>query len=112
MNLARVVQQLDTEASVSFVAVGNSMTPRIQSGERVTVRRLEPDEPVSKGDVVLARVNGRYYLHLVSALNGGRVQISNNKGRVNGWTPRRNVLALYVKDGSGVGDATDKAIDQ
>lgn len=60
------------------------MSPLIKSGQEV---RLEPlrNAPIEKGDIVLARVHGQVYLHLVSAVQGDRVQISNNKGRVNGW---------------------------
>lgn len=52
---------------------------------------------LKKGQIVLARVSGRLYLHLISALEGERVQISNNKGHVNGWTPRSQVLARLVE---------------
>jgi hypothetical protein len=37
------------------------------------------------GDIVLVRVNGRVYLHLIKAVGGGRFLIGNNKGGVNGW---------------------------
>jgi hypothetical protein len=46
------------------------------------------------GDIVLARVAGAVYLHLVSALANGRVQISNNRGRVNGWTGPDRVFGI------------------
>jgi hypothetical protein len=36
--------------------------------------------------VVLCKVHGTYYLHLITAKDGQRFQISNNKGHVNGWT--------------------------
>lgn len=52
--------------------------------------------PPHKGQVVLTKVAGRQYLHLVSAVNGGLVQISNAKGRVNGWTLLKNVFGLCV----------------
>jgi len=68
------------------------MTPRVESGTEVTVAPLS-SQP-QKGDVVLARVKGRWMLHLVSGLsqNGQRVQISNNHGRVNGWTAASNIV--------------------
>jgi hypothetical protein len=36
------------------------------------------------------------YLHLVSAVDpgGGRVRISNNRGRVNGWTSQAKVFGI------------------
>lgn len=50
------------------------------------------------GDIVLARVAGTVYLHLVSALDHARrrVQISNNRGRVNGWTGHDRVFGICV----------------
>jgi hypothetical protein len=45
---------------------------------------------------VLARVAGTVYLHLVSAVNADRVQISNNRGRVNGWTNHALVYGICV----------------
>ena len=43
-----------------------------------------------------SRVAGTTYLHLVSAVDAGtgRVQISNNRGRVNGWTSRDKVYGI------------------
>jgi phage repressor protein C with HTH and peptisase S24 domain len=85
---------MDTMASrvsagetVSFRPHGNSMTPRIMSGQRVTVEPVD-GTTVAVGDVVLARVCGVVRLHKVSAINAakGRVQISNNHGHINGWT--------------------------
>jgi hypothetical protein len=48
------------------------------------------------GDIVLARVAGSIYRHLVSAVDAGtgRVQISNNRGRVNGWTNHAKIYGI------------------
>jgi phenylalanyl-tRNA synthetase beta chain len=35
--------------------------------------------------IVLCKVNGSEYLHLIKATNGKRFQIGNNRGRINGW---------------------------
>jgi hypothetical protein len=60
------------------------MTGKIESGQLCTV---EPTELTSLkvGDIVLCKVNGREYLHLVKAIQGPRFQIGNNRGRINGW---------------------------
>lgn len=71
---------------------GNSMTPRIKSGQKVRLVPLTGDP--DKGDVVLVKVNGRTVLHLVTAVSYGRFQISNNHGHVNGWANRS---AVYGK---------------
>ena len=44
------------------------------------------------------RVAGTVYLHLVSAIDHAakRVQISNNRGRINGWTSHDRVFGLCV----------------
>lgn len=74
-------------ATVLVRGTGNSMTPLIKSGEVVEVA---PATEVKKGDIVLAKVNGRVYLHKVSAIkqrkNSTLFQISNNHGHINGWT--------------------------
>jgi len=86
------IEKLQKGETVQFRPRGNSMVPKIKSGQMVTV------EPVygfviRKGDIVLCKVKGKQWLHLVSALAFGdsRVQISNNKGHVNGWTTRDKV---------------------
>ena len=70
--------------TVSFRPRGSSMRGKIESGQLCTV---EPVDAASLrvGDVVLCRVKGREYLHLVKAIQGGRFLIGNNRGRVNGW---------------------------
>ena len=60
------------------------MRGRIEDGQIV---RLEPAVATGlrTGDVVLVRVHGHIYLHLIRALDGSRFQIGNNRGRINGW---------------------------
>ena len=79
--------------TVQFRPTGSSMVPLIRSRQTVTVSPVDP-ATVEVGDIVLCRVAGATYLHLVSAVDpgAGRVQISNNRGRVNGWT---NHARLY-----------------
>lgn len=78
------IEKLRAGETVSFRPRGNSMRPRIESGQLCTVEPVQA-EALSKGDIVLCKVKGAQYLHLVSAIQGPRVQISNNKGHVNGW---------------------------
>jgi SOS-response transcriptional repressor LexA len=61
------------------------MTGKVDDGDLVTVQPVTP-ESLEVGDVVLCKVHGTYYLHLITAKDGQRFQISNNKGHVNGWT--------------------------
>ena len=85
MSWPNIVEKLRRGETVTMKPQGNSMTPRIQSGQRVTIIPAGLED-VEVGDVVLSKVKGKYWLHLVSARKDGRVQISNAHGHVNGWT--------------------------
>lgn len=84
-------------STLDFRPTGDSMVPLIRSRQRVTVAPVDPAR-VEVGDIVLAKVAGTVYLHLVSAVDAatGRVQISNNRGRVNGWTSQARVYGICV----------------
>lgn len=83
---------------VSFRPTGTSMTPLVRSRQLVTVAPVDPAQ-LRVGDIVLARVAGTTYLHLVSAVDhaNARVQISNNRGRINGWTGHSRVFGICVE---------------
>lgn len=89
------VEKLQKGETVSFRPTGNSMTPKINSGELVTV---SPDiSDIKKGDIVLCKCSGRYFCHLVSAVQGERYQISNNHGHVNGWVGKNCVFGKVIR---------------
>jgi hypothetical protein len=73
------------------------MVPLVRSRQLVTVAPVDPRK-IEIGDIVLARVAGTVYLHLVSAVERakGRVQISNDRGRINGWTTYSRVYGICV----------------
>ena len=73
----------------------HSMRPIIKSRQLVTIVPVE-SSALRKGDVVLAKVGGRYLLHKVGALRGDRVQISNDRGHVNGWTGGDQVYGIVA----------------
>ena len=60
------------------------MVPKIHSGQLCTVGPVDAVTLVV-GDIVLCKVKGAEYLHLVKAIQGGRFQIGNNRGFINGW---------------------------
>jgi hypothetical protein len=80
------IEQLRNGQTVSFRPRGESMTPMIRSGQLCTVEPIKNKNVVLVGDIVLCKVNGSEYLHLVKACHAGSFQIGNNHGRVNGWT--------------------------
>ncbi|SDT82299.1 hypothetical protein SAMN05216371_7083 [Streptomyces sp. TLI_053] len=98
-------------ADVEFRPSGSSMVPLIRSRQSVRVVPADPSK-LEVGDIVLARVAGTVRLHLVSALDHARrrVQISNNRGRVNGWTGHDRVFGICVAvDGVPRPDAAGKS---
>lgn len=72
------------------------MQPRIKSGQRCTVTPVDVAE-IKVDDVVLCRVKGREYLHLVLAIQNKRFQIGNNRGRVNGWIGVNSIFGKLVR---------------
>lgn len=90
---SRYIEKLMRGETVQFRPRGNSMSGKIDSGQLVTVVPLGSKTP-QIGDVVLCKVNGAQYLHLVKAVSGDRFQIGNNRGRINGWTSRRNIFGI------------------
>ena len=98
-------------ATVSFRPSGSSMVPLIRSRQEVVVAPADPAR-LAVGDIVLARVAGTVYLHLVSAVDPTRrrVQISNNRGRVNGWTGYDRVFGICLSvDGTARTGAEGRA---
>lgn len=85
------IEKLSKGEIVVFRPRGNSMSGRVENGQLCKViPRL--DRMPEKGDVVLCKVNGREYLHIVKAVNKGQVKIGNNKGGINGWTHISNIF--------------------
>jgi small-conductance mechanosensitive channel len=72
------------------------MSGKVESGQLVTVGPMR-NHKLAVGDIVLCKVNGIQYLHLVKAISGDRIQIGNNKGRINGWTSRRNIFGVVTE---------------
>jgi hypothetical protein len=92
-----VAERVAGGATVEFRPSGSSMAPLIRSRQPVVVAPVDPAK-LEAGDIVLARVAGTVYLHLVSAVDRPRqrVQISNNRGRVNGWTSHDRVFGICL----------------
>lgn len=70
------------------------MTGIVPSGATVELSPLDNDTVLVKGMVVLCKVKGNIYLHLIKGIEGERVLIGNNKGRINGWTHRTSIYGV------------------
>ncbi|MBC8136890.1 MAG: hypothetical protein H8F28_13480 [Fibrella sp.] len=75
---------------------GHSMTGKVNDGDLVTVAPCDP-ETLEVGDIVLVRVSGNDYLHLVKAKDRGRFQIGNNRGGINGWVGKNGIYGKAIK---------------
>src|SRR6478672_214707 len=85
------IEKLRKGESVQFRPRGNSMAGKINSGQLCTVAPVNPAS-LEVGDIVLCKVNGKQYLHLVKAIQGDRFQIGNNRGHINGWVGANSIF--------------------
>ena len=90
------IEKLRGGELVSFRPRGNSMAGKVDSGDLCTVEPVDA-ATLKVGDIVLCKVNGREYLHLIKAIQGGRFQIGNNRGRINGWVSAGAIFGKCVK---------------
>jgi len=97
---SRHIEKLKAGETVQFRPKGHSMSGKIESGQLCTVEPFGSsayDWP-AVGEIVLCKVRGREYLHLISAVQGGdRYQISNNKGHINGWISSSAIFGRCTK---------------
>lgn len=89
------ITKLKAGETVSFRPRGNSMTGKIESGQLCTVTPVIPDS-LKVGDIVLCKVNGKEYLHLIKAIRSPQFQIGNNRGHINGWVSAKSIYGRCV----------------
>lgn len=90
------IAALQEGRTVKFRPSGNSMSGKVESRQLVTVEPLAGRRP-AVGDIVLCKVGGSQYLHLVKAVQGERYQIGNNRGGINGWVWLNSIYGLCIK---------------
>jgi SOS-response transcriptional repressor LexA len=91
------IQKLKNGETVSFRPRGHSMKGKIESGQLCTVEPVQEFANLQTGDIVLCKVNGREYLHLIKAIQGSRFQIGNNRGLINGWIGTNSIYGKCIK---------------
>ncbi|MCA9693149.1 MAG: S24/S26 family peptidase, partial [Myxococcales bacterium] len=96
------IARLGRGETVSFRPRGDSMRGKINSGDLVTVAPAG-DRALAVGDIVLCKVAGSQYLHLIKAIRGApgepdaRYQIGNNRGRINGWVGASSIYGVVTR---------------
>lgn len=91
----RHIQDLKDGKTIQFRPHGNSMIGKINSGDLCTVEPIKGDLEV--GDIVLCKVYGNQYLHLIKAIQGDRYQIGNNHGGINGWVGINGIYGKCIR---------------
>jgi hypothetical protein len=89
------IARLQKGETVFFRPRGHSMKGKIDSGQLCTVAPVDTST-LEVGDIVLCRVRGAEYLHLIKAIQGGRFQIGNNRGGINGWIGANGIFGRCV----------------
>lgn len=84
------IEALGRGETVTIKPRGHSMEPRVKDGQEVSVSPVDLTT-LAVDDVVLCKVRGKEYLHLVKAIDGDRFQIGNNKGHINGWIGKHGI---------------------
>ena len=90
------IERLRRGEIVSFRPRGNSMSGKIESGQLCTVEPVDP-ATLRVGDIVLCKVKGAEYLHLVKAVRGQQFQIGNNRGGINGWVTAKSIFGRCTR---------------
>jgi hypothetical protein len=90
------VEALRNGESAQIRPRGHSMKGKVNDRDLVTLEPCVPDN-LAVGDVVLVRVRGRDYLHLIKAVNQGRFLIGNNRGGVNGWVGHNCICGIATQ---------------
>jgi len=95
---AHAIAQLQAGESAVIRPRGHSMSGKVEDSDTVHVeplgaRVLQPD------DIVLCKVRGRQYLHLIKAVRRTPYLIGNNRSGTNGWISRASIYGIATQIG-------------
>ena len=90
------IEKLKKGETVQIRPRGHSMKGKVNDGNLVTVSPCNPEQ-LSVGDIVLVRVKGNDYLHLIKSIGNGRFLIGNNRGGINGWVGYNCIYGVATK---------------
>ncbi len=90
------IEKLQKGESAKIRPRGHSMTGKVNHRELVTLEPCDADS-LKVGDIVLVKVKGRVYLHLIKARAKGRFLIGNNRGGTNGWVGKNSIFGITTQ---------------
>ena len=97
----RAIEAIRQDGECLIQGFGGSMETLLHSGGIFKFSAVLEDTVLEKHDIVFCKVNGSLFLHKITAINGDRIQIGNNRGKINGWTTRKNIYGKFVEVVSG-----------
>ena len=82
--------------------IGNSMTPILKSRQPVICIPVTDEVELKKRDIVMCKVNGHFYLHLIWSVKRGKNNceqflIGNNHNHANGTIGRQHIFGKVVQ---------------
>ena len=90
------IDRLRQGQAVTLRPHGHSIAGRVNDDDQVVVEPLDERE-LRVGDIVLVRLHGHEYLHLVKAVQGVRSLIRNNRGGVNGRIGQSAIAGMAMQ---------------
>ncbi len=97
------VAALQRGSSVQVRPRGHSMTGRISDGDLITLVPCRLED-LTTGDIVLARIQGKRFahvvLHSILTVEGDRFLIGSHQGRVDGWVDRGDIYGIVTEGGA------------
>lgn len=91
-----LIRKLQLGETVQCRPRGNSMKGLISSGQLCTIEPADTSR-VFVNSIVLCRVNGNDYLHVVKKIEGERFLIGNNRGGINGWISANKIYGRCIR---------------
>lgn len=75
---------------------GHSRSGKVEDGDTVRVEPLG-EHLLQPDDIVLCKVRGRQFLHLIKAVRRTQYLIGNNRGGTNGWILRAAIYGVATQ---------------
>lgn len=96
----RHIEKLQQGETVKFRPHGTSMSGKVESGQLVTVEPLDDPHTLQVGDIVLCKVKGTQYLHMIMKIKGKNEEFEiggYNRNFTNGWISANQIYGKCVK---------------
>jgi hypothetical protein len=94
------IEKLQNGENAQIRPSGHSMTGKVNHKDLVTLEPCET-EKLEVDDIVLVRVKGNVFLHLIKAIKQvgeqKRFLIGNNRGGTNGWVNANAIYGIATK---------------